>query len=107
MIKTFSAIAVDTFDLCQVATHPSSEWRITEGLSDKWKANRENNAAFIEHCNPEFILKLLEVVDMLQDELVDAVFELYETPDGAREKIQQIEQSATQIFTPVDHSDKH
>lgn len=52
------------------ATLSSKEWhKLTSGeASEKWKANRENNAAFIRAFNPETCLLLLTAIDRLREQ---------------------------------------
>ena len=49
-------------ELADKATSEASEWNTTEPASEKWKANKVNNAAFVREANPETVKRLCELV---------------------------------------------
>lgn len=57
-------------------------------------------------CNPEVVLKLLDVVDLYFEALRDLAAENFEG-DEVAEYLNEMEIEAAKIFHPVDLSDKH
>ena len=97
----------DALETTQAATHPASEWAILSGISDRWKENRDANAKFIEEVgNPEFVLKLINAIQLL-DEVIGELIEEYVDEQDAEELFRDYDTRLIGIFAPEHLGDKH
>ena len=110
-MKTVEEILQETVDICDAATHPESEWNTSGPCSERWLANRENNAAFIRHCNPAVVRRMAGAIATLLDGLEDYVKGWANDndldDDAALVTFEAHRELIAILLSPPDTSDKH